>query len=255
MLHLRDGHPLYSRASPMAGHAEALLGFLKDTDAREHWQEWNDKPFPKLLGHFEYAGNVDHHASKKGETRFWTTQRETPYPDHYPVPVRVANISEIAGFSTDDLRRAYANPDFAIRRKIRAQEAALEEQILKDLHTLKVNAFRRVHRTEKDGQPITQLLVMVPRVKLEGDPANPQEVPDFDGAVTFLAYLLHKGYVTPKDFPAEGLSKQGDLASAFDRTLLKFAESLHYQNKVRAGLGEPLLPAETHRHDRGTRLI
>jgi hypothetical protein len=97
---------------------------------------------------------------------------------------------------------------------------------------------------------------MLPRIKLESDPANPQEVPDIEGAVTFLAYLLHKGYVTAKDIPpAEAFGKNPDLASAFDRTILKFAESAHYQNKVRAGLGESLLPEERSGRDRGTGLI
>jgi len=240
----------------VVGHADVLLGFLQEQDAREHWQRWNDKALPKYIGYFEYAGDVDRSALDRGDTRFWTMRRTTPYDDHYPVPVRVVNVSELAGFSSDDLKAAFADHNFARRKNAEHTATGLAKAMLEDLYKLHVNAIMVAHRTKKDDQSIAQFLIMLPRIKLEGDPANPQEMPDFEGGVTLLAYLLHKGYVTRKDrFPGGAISVQKDLTRAFDQTELEFAESAHYQNKVRAALGEPLLTEETYGQNKGTRLI
>jgi hypothetical protein len=95
-------------------------------------------------------------------------------------------------------------------------------------------------------------LIEIPRIRLEGDPKNPQEVPDFESKVTLLAYLLHKGLVTGKDTPPYDPEK--DFKNPFDRTIFRFAQSPHYQNKIRKELGEPSLP-EAQNADRGTGLI
>lgn len=91
-----------------------------------------------------------------------------------------------------------------------------------------------------DGVDTCQSWLFLPGVKPKtqkacssaiGAPTPLPYEPDAEGAIVFYAYLLHKKLISEQDVPIS------------DNNLLGLAKSVKYQNKVREGLGEPLLDA------------
>jgi len=234
--------------------SETLSKAITDENERLAYKRMADEPLPLLSTYYYKAEVVDGQSSEfKNPLPFMTNGYRSA-----AIPGRNFNLSVFKGRHPEDLRRA-RGPIGEDNTKAWYSDYYECSDAVRELNKIGVRAFLCKHRivrklSEETKDIMDQIQITVPNIILETTASGGvREVQDYEGAVTFLAHLLHKNYLQEKDIPvveAVEAGEPGKLGTQpFTRTMLEQAKSLRYQNKVRAGLGEPLLP-ETRDHPR-----
>jgi len=223
---------------PDFGHAEKMLAQMTNPDERKTWERIlkSSEPFPTFLGGYNLAAEIAPLFVE--EDPLWMQKMGYGENRYYPVPGYIYAVAPASDIHAD--------------REIgtRLQESQRE------LFSMGVNTVKRTRRDADDFFP-SQHYLFLPRMRPPRDGEKGPQT-DFDGAVMFLAYLLHKGYLKKDDFKRIRVTEYGntietpltssgfhpyqDIAMPFSHSMLEFALSDTYQNRVRQGLGEPLLP-------------
>jgi hypothetical protein len=229
-------------------------------------------PLPKLFGFYQHAHTLKHHNPELPE---WADI----YGVKFPVPTRIVNISEIAGFTPEKLLQVPKEEKLQVDKEV----FSLMEAIIKDLAKLGVTAAPRKHYAEtKNGSGLVQYGVDISIKNLSGKPLNlidtlsddertdllisdfskymeamekrdiniPSQqilrgnnieaVSNYANSIKSLAYFLHKGYLTDKDI-LETPEPHNRFTRPFTPAMLEQAKQPYYQNCVREALGEELL--------------
>jgi len=200
-----------------AGHALDILASIQDADSHRAWENTLSKPYPNLLRGYEHPLYVG-----EGLRQF--------------NPVWLDELTE-ENCNNAVSGRIYTHLSEAMSTSKASDEKDKEVVGIQNfLHTLGVGAVARSRTVPFEGIIIEQNYIFLPDMEPASEPGG-LPARNIDGAVLFLGYLLHKGYVTEQE--AHDAGQEGGFVN-----LLPKAKSIEVQNKIRGALGEELLPAE-----------
>ncbi len=192
-------------------HADDLLKYITDASERakvtKYFDDYNPQRMPKLLQCSMSAVVVDY-----GLGTDWT-RVSGKFKNDWPVKCRIVNFGGILD-SAESLKVAHTMKN--------------------DLLKMGVKSFVHIHQgcaAADNNSLVTDNILCIPThsySEFSKEDSSRSLIPDFDSAVAFYAYLLHKNLISEKDISFE------------DRRVLDFAKSIEAQNKIRAALGEPL---------------
>ncbi len=144
-----------------------MLGYV-GKDSHDIWKRMEAAPLPKVCGFIQYASVVDKHTEDREGKCFWSDKiRAKSYDGNYPVETKRVNLN-IAG---------------AAERERNGDSSAIYSQaktVVKELQGLGVEAYLTVGKYLIEDELSEQFYIELPRIKLEGDPVNPREIPDFE---------------------------------------------------------------------------